>query len=111
MIRRRSILLAFVAAGACAGLIAACGNKQTGGSSGSGGGGPAVVPAPPDDATAMIDQEVEALWKQAGVTPAPDASDPEFLRRVTLDLAGRIPTQAEVTEFLAATAADKRAAA
>ncbi len=62
------------------------------------------------NATQLIDREIDALWKQAHVTPAPDASDSEFLRRVTLDVAGRTPTPAEVTSFLADTSPAKREA-
>lgn len=62
------------------------------------------------NATLLIDREIDALWKQAGVTPAPAASDSEFLRRVTLDVAGRTPTPAEVTSFLADTSPAKREA-
>jgi len=62
------------------------------------------------NATLLIDREVDALWKQARVTPAPDASDSEFLRRVTLDVAGRTPTPAEVTSFLADRSPAKREA-
>jgi hypothetical protein len=43
------------------------------------------------------------------VRPAPRADDAEFLRRAYLDLAGRIPRPADVHEFLADRAADKRA--
>jgi hypothetical protein len=42
------------------------------------------------------------------VTPAPLADDAEFLRRVYLDVAGRIPRVAEVHEFLADNSPDKR---
>ena len=40
---------------------------------------------------------------------SPIASDAEFLRRVTLDLAGQIPSAAAVKAFIADTAPDKRA--
>lgn len=40
---------------------------------------------------------------------APTADDAEFLRRVYLDLAGRIPASDEARHFLADSAADKRA--
>src|SRR5579872_6457626 len=45
-----------------------------------------------------------------GVAPAPLTTDSEFLRRVYLDLAGRIPQPDEVTAFLTNTAGDKRSA-
>ena len=40
--------------------------------------------------------------------PAEVADDPTFLRRVTLDLAGRVPTRQEWSEFAADAAPDKR---
>lgn len=47
--------------------------------------------------------EVDALLQKsfdaAGVKPAPLATDEDFLRRVSLDLAGSIPTPKEVTLF------------
>ena len=59
--------------------------------------------------SARIDQQIEATWKANGVTPAPLADDAEFLRRVYLDLAGRIPAVSEVRDFLADKSPDKRA--
>jgi hypothetical protein len=44
-----------------------------------------------------------------GAEPASRASDEEFLRRVHLDLIGRIPAVAEVRAFLDSNAKDKRA--
>ncbi|OWK34994.1 DUF1549 and DUF1553 domain-containing protein [Fimbriiglobus ruber] len=55
-----------------------------------------------------IDQHLEARWKQENVAPAARADDAEFLRRVHLDLIGRIPTVTEVRTFLADRAPDKR---
>lgn len=53
-----------------------------------------------------IDKLVDA---KAGETPlAPAADDAEFLRRVYLDLAGRIPTVGEAKKFLDSKANDKR---
>ncbi len=46
-----------------------------------------------------IDRVLEKSFEAAGVTPAPLASDEDFLRRVSLDLAGTIPTPREVTLF------------
>ncbi len=41
-------------------------------------------------------------WARAGVKPAAPLGEAAWCRRVYLDLAGRIPTQAELTAFLAA---------
>ena len=46
----------------------------------------------------------------ASVAPAPATTDYEFIRRVTLDLTGRIPTPAKVLNFVADTTPTKRAA-
>jgi hypothetical protein len=55
-----------------------------------------------------VDHYIEARLAAAGVTPAPPADDANFIRRVTLDLAGRTPTSLEVASYLASTDADKR---
>lgn len=65
----------------------------------------------PDDVAmlaAVIDEQIEAAWRKHGVTPAPIADDAEFLRRVSLDLAGRIPSVWEVRAFLESTDPRKR---
>src|SRR5262249_11379449 len=49
---------------------------------------------------AKIDKYLQAGWDAAKVKPAPPSDDAEFLRRVTLHLAGRIPSVAEVRAFL-----------
>jgi hypothetical protein len=51
----------------------------------------------------------EKIAGKPGFAPAPQASDAEFLRRVYLDLTGKIPSAAEARAFLADNAADKRA--
>src|SRR5262245_12369319 len=56
---------------------------------------------------ARIDAHVAAKWKEAQVVPAARADDAEFLRRLSLDLIGRIPTVSEVHDFLADPAPDK----
>ncbi len=61
-----------------------------------------------DSLVRSIDATLVASWSRAGVRPAPRSDDAEFLRRVTLDLAGRIPTVSEVRTFLADETADKR---
>jgi hypothetical protein len=47
----------------------------------------------------QVDEQIEAELKKSGITPAPLASDEDFLRRVTFDLAGRMPTTSEVLLF------------
>ena len=64
--------------------------------------------APPLD-PAVIDQAVHSAWAQKGVVPAPTVDDAHFLRRVTLDLVGTIPTPSAITAFVADTHPDKRA--
>lgn len=67
---------------------------------------PPQIAYPP--ARNFIDTEIFAKMKSAAIRPAPLSSDSEFLRRVTIDLAGRIPRPDEVRAFLADTSADKR---
>lgn len=57
---------------------------------------------------AVIDAEVKKGWERAKVTPAPRCDDAAFLRRVTLDLAGTVPTHDEAMAFLKDTDAQKR---
>ena len=56
-----------------------------------------------------IDQQIFARLKEVGVPPSPLCDDTAFLRRVTLDVAGRLPTGAEAAAFLDDKATDKRA--
>ncbi|MFO0811542.1 MAG: DUF1549 domain-containing protein, partial [Gemmataceae bacterium] len=49
-----------------------------------------------------------ARWQALGLTPAPLSDDRTFVRRVTLDLVGRIPTPEEVEAFLYDPSATKR---
>ena len=48
-----------------------------------------------------IEHYVAALLKAENVAPAPHADDATLIRRLTLDLAGRIPTTAETAAYLA----------
>ena len=57
---------------------------------------------------ATIDEHIEAAWQNEGVAPAPLTDDAEFLRRISLDLLGRIPSVGEVRMFLADTDPHKR---
>lgn len=59
--------------------------------------------------SARIDAEIAAVLKRDSVTPAPIASDDEFLRRVYMDTLGLPPTADEAAAFLDDKAKDKRA--
>lgn len=59
--------------------------------------------------TNTIDQYIFQALAQANVAPAPLTTDYEFVRRVTLDLAGRIPTAGAVATFVNDSSPDKRA--
>jgi hypothetical protein len=56
-----------------------------------------------------IDQLIDAAIAEAGATPAAQADDATIIRRLTLDLVGRIPTAGEVEAYVTSTAPDKRA--
>jgi hypothetical protein len=66
---------------------------------------PARVFAP---ITAAIDRELDKHLAQAGVPASPRCDDAEFLRRVSLDITGRIPTLGRTTAFLDSSEPDKR---
>ncbi|HYK03926.1 MAG TPA: DUF1549 domain-containing protein [Thermoanaerobaculia bacterium] len=57
----------------------------------------------------FIDTHVGAKLAASSIAPAAIAGDEEFLRRVTLDLTGAIPTASDVLAFVADTRGDKRA--
>src|SRR5205823_4092861 len=50
---------------------------------------------------AEIDRLVAKEQAAAKVTPASRTTDEQFIRRVMLDLTGRLPLPADVTEFMA----------
>ena len=68
----------------------------------------AKPPAPALMTPADVDALTAALWQSAAVTAAPISDDAEFLRRVSIDLIGRIPTLEEAEHFLADKSPDKR---
>jgi hypothetical protein len=54
-----------------------------------------------------IDEHLAARWKARKVTPAPRADDAELVRRLTLDLTGRIPDILAARDFADNPAKDK----
>lgn len=65
-----------------------------------------VKETPPEKT--FVDNLVFAKQRQLGIPPSPLCDDATFIRRVSIDIAGRLPTVAEVEQFLADTDAAKR---
>lgn len=70
---------------------------------------PAEKPFPEVAAANFIDEHILNKLRRLNIPPAATVDDATFLRRTTLDVAGRLPTPREVRDFLADDAADKRA--
>ena len=58
----------------------------------------------------VIDAELGQVWSREKITPAGPCDEATFLRRVSLDVCGLIPTADEAKSFLDDTSTDKRAA-
>ena len=69
---------------------------------------PALDPSQP---LSWIDFHIFGALQERGIAPANLTDDAEFLRRVTLDLTGRIPSADEAADFLANRDPQKRARA
>ena len=61
------------------------------------------------NASARIDEIITVDLKKHEVQPNPPASDIQFVRRVYLDVIGRIPTSEELQDFYTNTRKDRRA--
>ena len=61
----------------------------------------AAIAGAGDSPASMVDQLLRTAWQEQSIQPAPLCSDEQFLRRLTLDLVGRIPTIDERQTFLA----------
>jgi len=57
---------------------------------------------------AVVDSRISAGWETFGVSPAPECSDQQLVRRLYLDLAGRIPTPQERSSYVDDPDLDKR---
>jgi hypothetical protein len=64
---------------------------------------------PGAEAAREIDALLESDWRKHGRVANPPASDETLVRRLHLDLVGRIPTRQEAQAFLSRTEPDKRA--
>ncbi len=56
----------------------------------------------------VVDRFTKKKWDHLGIAPSKLSTDEEFLRRVSLDLTGSLPTPNQVQEFLQSKEPDKR---
>lgn len=63
---------------------------------------------PSEEKLSKIDQHLVSQWKKLGILPSKPVDDATFIRRVTLDICGTLPTVDEVRQYLADSRADKR---
>jgi hypothetical protein len=68
-----------------------------------------ITPVLAGGASGQIDALLAEDWRRNGLTPNPPAGDETFVRRIHLDIIGRIPTLEETQAFLSSTDANKRA--
>lgn len=74
----------------------------------------ACVPTQPDfhftapEPANVLDEKVFARLRQLQINPAPLCSDAVFVRRLYLDVTGRLPTAEQARSFIQSAAADKR---
>jgi hypothetical protein len=62
-----------------------------------------------DPIAALIDRHVEARWKELDLKPAAAATDAVFVRRVALDVLGRLPKPQEIDDYVKSKSPDKKA--
>ena len=67
-----------------------------------------AAPGTTAEPSQKVDQFIRQKWSELEITQAQNATDREWVRRVHLDLVGRIPTTGETDRFLADTRPDKR---
>ena len=71
--------------------------------------GPPLASIPDFKPNNAVDELAVAKWKKLGLKPSPTCDDATFIRRVTVDVCGRLPTAIEVKAFAEDKSADKRA--
>jgi hypothetical protein len=62
------------------------------------------------DVIAQINEQIRKGWKDAEITPSPEATENEWCRRLYLDVLGRIPSVSELQQFLGDKSKNKREA-
>ncbi|HEY1860967.1 MAG TPA: DUF1549 and DUF1553 domain-containing protein, partial [Gemmataceae bacterium] len=53
------------------------------------------------EAQSLVDEHTLRKWKELGLVPSELCSDPEFIRRVSVDITGTLPTPEKVKAFVA----------
>ncbi len=71
--------------------------------------GPSLAEIPEFKPNNRVDEHAVTKWMKLGLRPSPTCDDATFIRRVSVDLCGRLPTPAEARMFLEDKSADKRA--
>jgi hypothetical protein len=71
--------------------------------------GKPIAKYPDFPTTNYVDKLALAKWKKLGITPSNLCTDGEFIRRLYLDLCGKLPTPDQVRAFLTDKRDDKRA--
>jgi Protein of unknown function (DUF1553)/Protein of unknown function (DUF1549)/Bacterial Ig-like domain (group 2) len=71
--------------------------------------GPPLADIPGFTPNNRVDELAVAKWKKLGLKPSELCDDATFIRRITVDLCGRLPTVAETRAFLDDKTADRRA--
>ena len=56
----------------------------------------------------FLDEQVLQQWRRLNIQPSPAVDDAAFLRRASLDTIGRLPSDEELTAFLADKSSEKR---
>jgi hypothetical protein len=69
---------------------------------------PSPATVDPVNAPNLIDRAIFSALRDAAVAPAPKTTDYEFIRRVSLDLTGRVPAPDKVIAFVNDDTPDKR---
>jgi len=69
---------------------------------------PGTVPSWSFEPKTLVDVHTAQKWRELNLVPSPLCTDEEFIRRVSLQICGTLPTPAEVQAFLADTDPNKR---
>ncbi len=67
-----------------------------------------MIASRPKTVIAYINKRIQQRWQEEEVTPSPQATDEEWIRRIYLDLTGKIPSPNVVDTFVRNKQTDKR---